>query len=340
MPKVFRSKVNKLELANNKEHIDIKYILASSIPNFNGALFTKEELEAAEKSIVNEPLIIVPSFINLPTGHSVTDFPKLGDAAKIIGTHIASELQTDGDITHLVATARVWKIRHPEIAAEMAQLHDNGELSFSMECKYQHSEIAEGGVRVLKGVNFIGSAVVDDPANPFSFSLEVANRHKQGGHGKMTLEEALQKIGQMETAAKVQADNLTKVTADLEKAQKDVADLTTAKTTLTETLETANKSLEEANQKVQAFETEIAEKEKAELAEKRFTEMAKHIKFEESEVAAKKESFASMSEDIFALVLDTAKRTQPSGEGGEFAGLSRDTKLDLQNGFLDGIEND
>ncbi|AKC02661.1 hypothetical protein CPT_Stills33 [Bacillus phage Stills] len=339
--KVFRNKVNKFELANNKEHIDIKYILASSIPNFNGALFTEEELEAAEKSIVNEPLIIVPSFINLPTGHSVTDFPKLGDDAKIIGTHIASELQKDGDVTHLVTTARVWKIRHPEIAQEMEQLHDNGELTFSMECHYNHSEVAEGGVRALKGVKFIGSAVVDDPANPFSYSLEVANKHKQGGHGKMTLEEALQKIGQMEAAAKTQSEELKKVVADLEVAQKAKKELEAAKATLTETLETANKNLEAATEQVKAFETEKAEKEKAELAEKRFTEMAQFVKFEEAEVAAKKESFAGMSEDIFALVLETAKRSQPAGNS-EFAGITSDTKIDLSGskGFLDGIEND
>ncbi|AKA61462.1 hypothetical protein CPT_Stahl34 [Bacillus phage Stahl] len=338
--KVFRNRVNKFELANNKEHIDIKYILASSVPNFNGALFTEDELATAEKTIVNEPLIIVPSFINLPTGHSVTDFPKLGDDAKIIGTHIASELQKDGDVTHLVATARVWKIRHPEIAQEMEQLHNDGELSFSMECHYNHSEVAEGGVRALKGVKFIGSAVVDDPANPFSFSLEVASKKNLGGIG-MTLEEALQKIGQMEAAAKTQAEELKKAVADVELAQKTNKELESAKKTLSETLETANKNLEAATEQVKAFETEKAEKEKAELAEKRFAEMAQFVKFEEAEIAAKKEGFAGMSEDVYALVLDTAKRSQPA-QGSEFAGVTSDTKIDLSGskGFLDGIEND
>lgn len=326
-----RAQINKFELAEEKDYIDITYILASSVPNGNGALFTKEELEAKGSTIVNTPLIIVPSWEDgSPTGHSIEDFPKIGWDAKIIGTHIASETFEENGITHLKTTARMWKIRYPEIAQTMVNLHTLGQLTFSMEARYSDVEV-NGTTRTLKGVNFIGSAAVDDPANPYSYSLEVAKRKHEGGIG-MNLEQALQKIGELENELKVE-----KAAKEAEKTAKETA--LTESATLKESLATANSTIDSLNTEVATFKQKEKETAENELATKRLEEMAKFVSYTDEEKAAKKIAFASMSEDVFALILETAQKNKPAGQT-EVAGLSSDTSLEIAGkGFLDGIEN-
>lgn len=322
--KLERATINKFELAEEKDYIDVTYILASSVPNGNGALFTKEELEEKGSTIVNTPLIIVPSWDDgSPTGHSIEDFPKIGWDAKIIGTHIASETFEEAGVTHLKTTARVWKIRYPEIAQTMVNLHTLGQLTFSMEARYSDVEV-NGTVRTLKGVNFIGSAAVDDPANPYSYSLEVAKKQIEGGIS-MNLEQALQKIGELEGELKI--EKAAKVTAE-----------NTAKEIQT-SLETANSTIDTLKGEVAEFQKKEKEAKEDELASKRLAEMEKYVTYTEEEKAVKKTVFASMEESVFNLLLETAQKNKPA-QTTEVAGLSSDTKLDLAgNDFLSGIED-
>lgn len=321
--KIEKAEITKFELAEEKDHIDVSYILASSVPNGNGALFTKEELVEKAETIMNTPLIIVPSWEDgSPTGHSIEDFPKIGWDAKIVGTHIAAETFEEDGVTHLKTTARVWKIRYPEIAATMVSLHAVGKLMFSMEAAFSDQEV-NGTIRTLKGVKFIGSAVVDDPANPYSYSLEVAKRNQKEENG-MTLEEALKKIGTLE--------------GELETAQKAQKTAEGTASELTGSLEKANKTIDDLQGKVSEFEKAAKDAAEKEVATKRLTEMAQYVKYSDEEKKDKMATFASMSEEVYALVLETAKKNKPE-EKTETAGISSDTSIQTDKGFLDGIED-
>ncbi|AGR46581.1 hypothetical protein PP653_gp133 [Bacillus phage Basilisk] len=328
MYKIEHANVTKFELAESKDHYDFTYILASSVPNLNGWHVEAADLEAAKDTILHQPLIIVPDWDNLPTGHSLAKFPELDWDAKTIGTHIAAEIFEEDGITHLKTTARAWKIRSPKEIEQMKALHEAGALRFSMEAKYEEAGV-EGTTRKAKNVQFIGSAVVDDPANPFSYSLEVANRKRQkqeqGGFKSMefkTLEEAVAHIGGM----KVKLENAEK---GLETANKTVETLTKEKATLAETLETANKNVDNLTAEVKALTEEKETAAKAKLAGERFAEMAEYVEYTEAEKAETAAKFGEMSEEVFGLVLETAKRNGKKDGKTEVAGVSSDTKVDL-----------
>ncbi|QJT70421.1 hypothetical protein [Microcystis phage MaeS] len=333
--KIERATINKFELAEEKDYIDITYILASSVANGNGALFLKEELEERGSTIVNTPLIIVPSWSdNSPTGHSVEDFPKIGWDAKIIGTHIASETFEEDGITHLKTTARVWKIRYPEIAQTLVNLHELGKLTFSMETRYSDVEV-NGTVRTLKGINFIGSAAVDDPANPYSYSLEVAKR-RQKEEKVVTFEQAMQILKEANADAYLLVTNEV---ATLRKTSEEVATLKTTNEELVTSLGTANSTADTLKEEVAEYKRKEEEAATNAVGEARLAEMAKHVTYTDEEKAAKKATFASMDESVFNLLLETAQKNKPA-QGTEVAGLSSDTKIDIAGqGFLDGIED-
>lgn len=332
-----KASITQFELAEEKDHIDVTYILASSVPNGNGALFTKEELEEKGSSIVNTPLIIVPSWEDgSPTGHSIEDFPKIGWDAKIIGTHIASETFEEDGITHLKTTARVWKIRYPEIAQTMVNLHSLGKLTFSMEASFSDQEV-NGTVRTLKGVKFIGSAAVDDPANPYSYSLEVAKR-KTKEEKVVTFEQAMQILKEANADAYLLVQGEV---ATLKDAAGKVTGLESTNNELAGTLKTANQTIDSLKAEVAGYKEKEEETKANEVANKRFSEMAKYVKYSDEEKATKKETFASMSDEVFDIVLDAAKKSNPNGieEKNEIAGLSSDTTLKTDKGYLDGIED-
>jgi len=332
-----RVEITKFEIAEEKDHIDITYILASSVENANGALVTKDELESAKASIIHQPLIIVPDWDNLPTGHSLEEFPKLGWGALVIGTHITSEVVQEEDIYHLKTTARMWKIRYPEIAATLISLYEAGQLKFSMEASFQ-SQTIEGSTRTLHGVRFIGSAVVDDPANPFSYALEVAAKKRNQKEEKIVnFEEALKKLKGLDADLYVVVSSeVASLKETISKLNGDKESLETANKTMKESLETANKNLDEVTKERDNLKKEKEKMELAQKGEKRFAEIAQYVDFKEDEIESKKEAYAKMDEEVWNLVLETAKRnpkTKPSSNV-EFAS---DMKLDLPNGFLDGL---
>ncbi|MGG1547146.1 hypothetical protein ABE347_06605 [Bacillus paralicheniformis] len=327
-----RLTITKYELSEDKDHIDVTYILASSVENANGALITKEEMESAKDSIIHQPLIIVPDWDDLPTGHSLEEFPKLSWGALIIGTHISSDIVQDGDIYHLTAKARVWKIRYPEVAANIIRLHEAGTLKFSMESRYT-SQTIEGATRTLHGVRFIGSAVVDDPANPFSYALEVARKEKTKEEKVVNFEQAMQKLKELD------ADAYLIVNEEFTSLNDQVGDkekLETASNELKNSLKTANEKIDELTNELNSMKEEKAQTELAQKQEARFNAISEFIEFAEDEIECKKEAFGKMDEDTFALVLETAKRNKKEKKESnvEFAS---DTKLEVQNGFLDGL---
>lgn len=328
--------ITKFEIAEEKDHFDVSYILASSVTNGNGALISDTELSSAKDSILHQPLIVVPDWDNLPTGHSIEEFPKLGWGAVSVGTHIASEIiEGEDGVHHLKATARVWKIRHPELAEVMLNLFEAGDLKFSMEAKF-NSQTIEGATRTLHGVHFIGSAVVNDPANPFSYALEVANKREQQKEEKVVnFEQAMELLKKHDADAYVLIkDEIANLKTKAEKADK-VEGLENDKTSLASSLEQANGTIDTLKNEISTLKKEKEDKELAEKQEKRYSEIAQFITFEEEEVASKKESFGKMDEDTWNLVLETAKRNKK--EDNSNVSFSTDTKLETssQKGFLD-----
>lgn len=331
-----KATITKYELAEEKEHIDITYILASSVANANGALLTKEELEASQSSIIHQPLIIVPDWDDLPTGHSLEEFPKLSWGAVVIGTHISSEVIEDGDVHHLKTTARVWKIRYPEIASTMMSLHESGNLKFSMESRYS-SQTIEGATRTLHGVHFIGSAVVNDPANPFSYALEVANKRKQKEEKVVNFEQAMAKL--KETDADLYLVVKEEV-ATINDKIKNLSGVETASKALKDSLETANKKIGDLTKELDTMKEEKAQAELAQKQDARFAEISQFIDFKEEEIASKKEAYGKMDDDVWNIVLETAKLA-PKATNTSNVEFASDTKVDLQpesKGFLDGLE--
>lgn len=336
LPKqVERVTIDKYEIAEEKDHIDITYILASSIANANGALLTKEELETAQESIIHQPLIIVPDWDNLPTGHSLEEFPKLSWGAMIIGTHISSEMIEEDGIHHLKTTARVWKIRYPEVSSTIMNLHESGSLKFSMESRYT-SQTIEGATRTLHGVKFIGSAVVDDPANPFSYALEVAQKRKQKEEKVVNFEQAMAKIKELD--ADVYLIIQTEV-ASLNDKVTEKEQIEIAQKALKESLETANNKIDQLTGELNTMKDEKAKAELAQKQDSRFNEISEFIDFKEEEVASVKEAYGKMDEETWKLVLETAKRN-PKDKKESNVEFASDTKLDVkeQKGFLDGLE--
>lgn len=141
----------------------------------------------------------------------------------------------------------------------------------------------------------------------------------------MNLEQALQKIGELEGELKI--EKAAKVTAE-----------NTAKEIQT-SLETANSTIDTLKGEVAEFQKKEKEAKEDELASKRLAEMEKYVTYTEEEKAVKKTVFASMEESVFNLLLETAQKNKPA-QTTEVAGLSSDTKLDLAgNDFLSGIED-
>jgi len=336
--KVLKLNTSKYELSQTKTYIDITYILASTVVNHNGALVTLEEMETAKDTIIHQPLIIVPDWDNLPTGHDISDeFPKLQWGAFIIGTHMKSEIVQDGDVHHLQATARVWKIRYPEIASNMMAIHEAGGLTFSFELRYENQTV-EGATRTLHGIEFIGSAVVDDPANPFSYALEVASK-RQKEEKPVNLEQAMKKLKELD------ADVYVKVSEELASLNKNVKTLNgekdgleSASKILKDTIEKANKKVDELSSELDGMKKEKAQAELAQKQEARFNEISEFITHEETEIAEKKEAYGKMADDVWAIVLETAKRNKKEEKQSDVE-FASSTKLEIteKKGFLDGL---
>lgn len=158
---------------NLKDTIEIKYILCTlDEPNLNGAIITYGEAKKSYQTIVGKPLVIVPDWLDSPTGHD-EQFPALSEKGKIIGTHTKSEIQLINGKNHIVVTAQMYSLQHPDIAKVMLGLHFADNLKFSYELSYLNSKETTNG-RELHDITFTASCCVSEPANPHSVSLEVA----------------------------------------------------------------------------------------------------------------------------------------------------------------------
>ncbi|MCM3704809.1 hypothetical protein M3205_03635 [Cytobacillus firmus] len=163
-------KLDNYETSSKDDYVLLTLILITlDYPNGNGAIFTKEEILKAKDTIIDTPLIIIPDILDTPTNHS-NSFPKLDKKAVIVGHHIASRIIQKDGLEHLEVTAKLYKSRYPELVASLQQLHLTGQLFCSMECSYGSEEQTTNG-RILKGIKFIGNALVTDPAGQYSKSL-------------------------------------------------------------------------------------------------------------------------------------------------------------------------
>ncbi|MFE4353880.1 hypothetical protein [Peribacillus butanolivorans] len=165
------------ETSSTEDYVLLTLILVTlDYSNLNGAIFTKEEVMKTKDTIIDTPLYVIPDIFEAPTEHSKT-FPKLEKQSVIVGHHTASRIiQNDGK-EHLEVTAKLYKSRYPELVASLHEMHLSGQLFCSMECSYNSEEQTING-RILKGIKFIGNALVEEPAGQYSKSLswEVARK--------------------------------------------------------------------------------------------------------------------------------------------------------------------
>ena len=205
----------KLPEAGSKQP-DLLYfsaIFVSSGENLNKAYFLGSELVAAKDSVVNKALDL-EHIENEIIGH-IYDRAYITKDGDIIDIEEASKEEAaslDSKDMHIVIAGIIYKNRFPELAAAVAEKS----YKVSMECYYQDfdlkigdvimsrveaqslglastdsaigkfakiikngKEIASGTVaRVLRGISFFGCGIVENPANPPSIILEVANKQE------------------------------------------------------------------------------------------------------------------------------------------------------------------
>ena len=205
--------------------IDLMYFTAiyvSSGENLNNAFFEQQELVLAENTIINKALDIEHKEKDI-VGHLYDRvfIDEKGNKLDLDGLKEMEEVQLKDTNMHVAIAGIIYKNRFPEIAKEVA----DGKWKVSMETYFKDfdikigdlvltrkeaesvgykdvssvigkegkvfksgKEIASGTIsRVLRGLNFSGCGLVENPANPPSVILEVAGytpNSEEGSSGK------------------------------------------------------------------------------------------------------------------------------------------------------------
>jgi hypothetical protein len=307
---------------------DIMFIEAFAVGegvNANNALFMKDDLEKAERTFVGKPVKI--RFINNdPTGHgydkTTGTFDEIVKAVGYIydawGSYYDNEgnwlSKEEGGTYKVKVYMAIWQRYYPEIALRLRQLHDTGDLKFSIEAEREF-EITPEGYRKCFNIIFNGLAIVKNPAFENARSLMVAEILKEGGNRDMdekALKELMKKmmknmnmdmsetasIEEMATAIEAKfgdlGQNITTLTSEKETAE-------TALTTVKEELVTVKGELAEKSAKLDTLTQEKEVAEKTKLGEMRHSKLAKY-----GEVVKSKEELSEMSGEAFVALLEEA----------------------------------
>lgn len=210
------SKVINLPSAADKQP-DLMYfsaIFVSSGENLNHAYFAGSELIAAEGSIINKALDVEHVAGDI-IGHLYDRAYITKDGEPIDLAELASKEKAaiDNQDMHIAVAGIIYKSRFPEVAAAVAA----NKYKVSMECFYSSFDVKVGNVimsrveaeslgiasvddcigkqakvirdgkevssgkvaRVLRNICFSGCGIVENPANPPSIILEVANKDSE-----------------------------------------------------------------------------------------------------------------------------------------------------------------
>jgi len=158
----------------------IKFVLTDNIPNLNGDTIPMEEFSNLIRTGINAPIKMAENAIN--PGH---------ERAVPLGviTHLTQEENK------VVGLAALWEAeREDDIGMIKEMFANNEDLNFSWEIYYRTEEIISEGIRNLKGCILKAATIVGIPA--YDGRTKVLAFASQ--ENKMTLEEALAKIAELE----------------------------------------------------------------------------------------------------------------------------------------------
>ena len=193
--------------------MDLMYFTAvyvSSGMNLNNAFFDSEELLKAEHTIVNKALDLEHKEKDI-VGH-IYDRAFIDESGKLYDLDMLKKdpSKIKGSNMHIIIAGIIYKDRFPEVAQEVLDNkwkvsmetfysdfdlkigdliitrneakslgYSDSKLIVGKKAKVMKSgkEIGSGVVgRVLRGIHFSGCGLVENPANPASFILEVADK--------------------------------------------------------------------------------------------------------------------------------------------------------------------
>jgi hypothetical protein len=262
----------------------VKFIFTDDAPNANKQAIAQAEYPNIIRSGPNKPFKKAGG-VEVSEGH---------DAIIPIGTIV--EMEQENNL--IVGLAAVWEPEFPAEAAAIRKSHEDGNpLHVSWELFYKNSELDEDGVEWLQGVSTRAVALVSQPAyDGRTPVMAVANKQKEGDKS-MELEQALERVKQLE--------------GEKTSLEESLAD---AKASLDELVELKNEV-----ETLREFKTSVEEERaRAALVDKRmkqFSEAGIEMSNEEFEAAADK--WLSMDDDAFEFVLSQLVASKPDSQGGE-----------------------
>lgn len=195
-----------MELAgyNDRDVMAIRGVACYEGVNKNNSLFERADLYKAEQTLSSKPIKI--RFVdNNPTGHGLNlktgAFDKLVQRVGFIN-YVWGNLNTDNleddevrenwdkDFAERKGTYEimfegvVWQKDFPNISKRIRELHNEGNLNFSIEAEVDYLITAEGYKKCFN-IHFTGIAIVDNPAFPEAKSLMVAEILNKGDKVEM-----------------------------------------------------------------------------------------------------------------------------------------------------------
>lgn len=241
-----------------ERQLDLQYITSifvSSGFNLNLAYFLPSELIQAQSTIAEKPLDIEHEQERV-VGHLHSTAFAYKDGSVFDPSELIENvgLSVDKLSMDVVASARLYRARFPEIAAEV----DEGKYGVSMECYYKDFdvivnniiipkveamkagliqavnnaiEVVEGNTsvgvhkvgRVLRGMLFSGCGLVETPANPDSVILETAARLDMATKSKKPTTGYVLDLTKVDSYMKAKQENESIVIHSLKGDKKDKA---------------------------------------------------------------------------------------------------------------------
>lgn len=345
LPKI----TDRMELAgyDDRDIMAIRAIAFHSGVNGNDAIILKADAERSVQSLIGKPLRILFDNNN-PTGHG---YNRITGAYSKLVTNIGfiswsyMSYEEDSEDTNeykVIVEIGMWKKYYPEIAKRMRELHQSGELYFSIEAEREF-EVTPDGLRRCFNIMFRGLAVVQSPAWQESRSLMVAEILKEGGQQNM--EEILKLLEglkdslntevaeQFKTNLGVLNDTIVDLKQKLETAN---TELSTAK----EDLITTNCAIKTLEGDRDAYKSKVETAEKETLGTERLEKLSKYGKVENSvnELAElDKEAFLNLLEKMVDDYKPEIAETKPIGVKYEKIQKTEDRKQKLLS-FVSGLK--
>jgi len=318
----------------------VKFVFADDQPNRNKQAIPYEEFNALAQSAIGMPIKI--RFLGKNVGNHTGSIP--------IG-HIRDVNEEDEDGIHkLVAEGVLYNDEYPEIVGFLKDAFASGEApGISWELTYKDSVI-EQGVSWLKGVVARAATFVKNPAYGTRTALlalasdkslsdeEIENElvgmahdiegHKQGGKDTVELEQAIDRIKELEAQIATKEAELVDAKAETETVRAEAADLKVEN--------------DELVSKVSTFEKTTL----IESRTKKVAEAGVPLPSEEEELTKKQEFWAAMSEELFdtyisdlAAVAKIAPEKKASASVLQLPKISVDTSTNNGAVSAEGLRN-